>query len=129
MSARGGRLSRALERELSPVRSGVDEDVVSLSQLPFQERHRERVLEPRLDRALQRPRAVDRVPAAIGEKLLGLVGQLDRKTLARKDPGEAPRKGAEGRDIAFFHPLFTHEVLVEVCGRKTTATERPESSG
>ena len=30
--------------------------------------------------------------------------------------GEAPRKGAEGRDIAFFHPLFTHGVLVEVCG-------------
>ncbi len=30
--------------------------------------------------------------------------------------GEAPRKGAEGRDIAFFHPLFTHGVLVEVAG-------------
>ena len=31
--------------------------------------------------------------------------------------GEAPRKGAEGREIAFFHPLFTHGVLVEVCSR------------
>jgi methylmalonyl-CoA epimerase len=30
--------------------------------------------------------------------------------------GEAPRKGAEGREIAFFHPLFTHGVLIEVCG-------------
>lgn len=29
--------------------------------------------------------------------------------------GDAPRKGAGGRDIAFFHPLFTHGVLVEVC--------------
>lgn len=30
--------------------------------------------------------------------------------------GEAPRNGAEGREIAFFHPLFTHGVLVEVAG-------------
>jgi len=30
--------------------------------------------------------------------------------------GEAPRTGAEGREIAFFHPLFTHGVLVEVAG-------------
>ena len=30
--------------------------------------------------------------------------------------GEAPRKGAEGREIAFFHPLFTHGVLIEVAG-------------
>jgi len=32
--------------------------------------------------------------------------------------GEAPRKGAGGRDIAFFHPLFTHGVLIEVAGSK-----------
>ena len=30
--------------------------------------------------------------------------------------GEAPRKGAEGREIAFYHPLFTHGVLIEVAG-------------
>jgi methylmalonyl-CoA epimerase len=30
--------------------------------------------------------------------------------------GEAPRLGAEGREIAFFHPLFTHGVLIEVAG-------------
>ncbi|MFN2420381.1 MAG: methylmalonyl-CoA epimerase [Gemmatimonadota bacterium] len=30
--------------------------------------------------------------------------------------GEAPRKGAQGREIAFFHPLFTHGVLIEVAG-------------
>lgn len=28
--------------------------------------------------------------------------------------GEAPRQGAAGREIAFFHPLFTHGVLIEV---------------
>ncbi|HUP01749.1 MAG TPA: methylmalonyl-CoA epimerase [Gemmatimonadota bacterium] len=28
--------------------------------------------------------------------------------------GDAPRAGAEGREIAFFHPLFTHGVLIEV---------------
>lgn len=35
--------------------------------------------------------------------------------------GEAPRPGAEGREIAFFHPLFTHGVLVEVAGPKNDA--------
>ncbi len=30
--------------------------------------------------------------------------------------GDAPRRGAEGREIAFFHPLFTHGVLIEVAG-------------
>lgn len=35
--------------------------------------------------------------------------------------GEAPRRGAEGREIAFFHPLFTHGVLVEVAGPKNNA--------
>ena len=33
--------------------------------------------------------------------------------------GEAPRKGAEGREIAFFHPLFTHGVLIEVAGPRS----------
>jgi methylmalonyl-CoA epimerase len=35
--------------------------------------------------------------------------------------GEAPRRGAEGREIAFFHPLFTHGVLVEVAGPRNDA--------
>jgi methylmalonyl-CoA epimerase len=30
--------------------------------------------------------------------------------------GNAPRRGAGGREIAFFHPLFTHGVLIEVAG-------------
>ncbi|MBW3660886.1 MAG: VOC family protein [Gemmatimonadetes bacterium] len=38
--------------------------------------------------------------------------------------GEAPRTGAEGREIAFFHPLFTHGVLVEVAG-PTHGAEEP----
>lgn len=38
--------------------------------------------------------------------------------------GEAPRTGAEGREIAFFHPLFTHGVLVEVAGPRPDE-ERP----
>lgn len=36
--------------------------------------------------------------------------------------GEAPRMGAEGREIAFFHPLFTHGVLVEVAGPRGEQT-------
>lgn len=38
--------------------------------------------------------------------------------------GEAPRKGAEGREIAFFHPLFTHGVLIEVCGAAVAGARR-----
>lgn len=39
--------------------------------------------------------------------------------------GEAPRTGAGGREIAFFHPLFTHGVLVEVAGPRPDQ-ERPD---
>lgn len=38
--------------------------------------------------------------------------------------GEAPRQGAEGREIAFFHPLFTHGVLIEVAGH-ASARQQP----
>lgn len=40
--------------------------------------------------------------------------------------GEAPRPGAEGREIAFFHPLFTHGVLIEVAspGEMNLRTDR-----
>lgn len=37
--------------------------------------------------------------------------------------GEAPRSGARGREIAFFHPLFTHGVLIEVAGPRPDADE------
>ena len=40
--------------------------------------------------------------------------------------GEAPRKGAEGREIAFFHPLFTHGVLIEVCGPRREKVPAPD---
>ena len=35
--------------------------------------------------------------------------------------GDAPRSGAEGREIAFFHPLFTHGVLIEVASPRQEA--------
>ena len=41
--------------------------------------------------------------------------------------GEAPRKGAEGREIAFFHPLFTHGVLIEVCSKRNAAVDEAAS--
>ncbi|MFO7998045.1 MAG: methylmalonyl-CoA epimerase [Bacteroidales bacterium] len=31
---------------------------------------------------------------------------------------KSPRKGAEGLDIAFLHPKFTHGVLMEFCEKK-----------
>lgn len=37
--------------------------------------------------------------------------------------GEAPRPGAEGREIAFFHPLFTHGVLIEVASPRCETRE------
>jgi methylmalonyl-CoA/ethylmalonyl-CoA epimerase len=38
--------------------------------------------------------------------------------------GEAPRMGAGGREIAFFHPLFTHGVLIEVAGHAPAPAAR-----
>ena len=38
--------------------------------------------------------------------------------------GEAPRMGAGGREIAFFHPLFTHGVLIEVAGHAQAPAAR-----
>ncbi len=33
---------------------------------------------------------------------------------------EEPRKGAEGLNIAFLHPKFTHGLLIEFCGKDNT---------
>lgn len=38
--------------------------------------------------------------------------------------GEAPRTGAGGREIAFFHPLFTHGVLIEIAGHAPAGAGR-----
>ena len=51
-------------------RPGVRDDGVALREPPFEELERERVLDQALDRALQRPRAVRRVPALLREQLL-----------------------------------------------------------
>jgi len=39
--------------------------------------------------------------------------ELDQKGVALID--KAPRRGAEGLDIAFLHPKSTHGVLMEIC--------------
>lgn len=43
----------------------------------------------------------------------GALQDLDQKGVQLID--KAPRKGAEGLDIAFLHPKSTHGVLMEIC--------------
>jgi methylmalonyl-CoA/ethylmalonyl-CoA epimerase len=43
----------------------------------------------------------------------GALQELDQKGVALID--KAPRRGAEGLDIAFLHPKSTHGVLMEIC--------------
>jgi len=45
--------------------------------------------------------------------LPGALAELDAKGVSLID--HAPRKGAEGLDIAFLHPRSTHGVLMELC--------------
>ena len=52
--------------------------VGALAELALQQPQRQRVLDQALDRALQRPGAVGRVPTGFRQVLLGGVGQLDR---------------------------------------------------
>ena len=58
---------------------GVDADRVAVAEVALEQPQRERVLEQPLDRPLQRPRAVGRIPAGLGEHLLRGVGQLERE--------------------------------------------------
>lgn len=46
----------------------------------------------------------------------GALQELHDKGVALID--KAPRKGAEGLDIAFLHPKSTHGVLMELCENK-----------
>ncbi len=43
----------------------------------------------------------------------GALQELDQKGVALID--KAPRRGAEGLNIAFLHPKSTHGVLMEIC--------------
>ena len=44
------------------------------------------------------------------------LAKMDKKGIRLID--KAPRKGAEGLDIAFLHPKSTHGVLMELCENK-----------
>lgn len=46
----------------------------------------------------------------------GALDELQQKGVQLID--KAPRKGAEGLDIAFLHPKSTHGVLMEICENK-----------
>src|SRR3954471_21178780 len=75
-SRRRGLGGRGLvERELAV--GNVDVHRVALVEVALEESQRERVLDEPLDRALERARAVGRVPASVGEMLLRGVGQLE----------------------------------------------------
>jgi hypothetical protein len=63
------------ERKLGT--SCVDIHGVALGQLARQQQHRQPVLDQALDRPLERSRAVNGIPAALGEKLSRGVGHLE----------------------------------------------------
>src|SRR5207249_2791360 len=55
---------------------GVDHDGVALTELAVQNGHRERILNPTLDHALERPGAVGRVVALVRDELQSHRGEL-----------------------------------------------------
>src|SRR5581483_11618605 len=87
---RGGRdRRRLLEHQLAAAR--VDEDGVALVELVLEQPQGERVLDQPLERALQRPGAVGRVPTRVGDGLLRRVRELQREPplgQAPPQPGE-----------------------------------------
>lgn len=54
--------------------------------------------------------------AFAAEGIEGALDELQVKGIQLID--KAPRKGAEGLDIAFLHPKSTHGVLMELCENK-----------
>jgi methylmalonyl-CoA/ethylmalonyl-CoA epimerase len=54
--------------------------------------------------------------AFAAEGIEGALDELQQKGVQLID--KAPRKGAEGLDIAFLHPKSTHGVLMEICENK-----------
>src|SRR5207302_2808159 len=64
-----------LEADLSVL--GVDADRVAVGEVPLEQAQRERVLDQTLDRALERPRAVRRIPAGISQRLLSSTAQFE----------------------------------------------------
>lgn len=54
--------------------------------------------------------------AFAAEGIEGALDELQQKGIQLID--KAPRKGAEGLDIAFLHPKSTHGVLMEICENK-----------
>src|SRR5262245_5779725 len=89
-SGRGG-LGRRRLLEGEPAVDRVDAHGLALLELALEQPERERVLDLALDRALQWPCAVRRVPAGLGEVLLRRVGQLEGQAPlgeARPQPSE-----------------------------------------
>ena len=65
-------------------------------EVALEQPQRERVLEQALDRPLERPRAVGRIPAGLGERLLRGVGQLELEA-ALGEPRRAAARAAARR--------------------------------
>ena len=84
-----GRVICSHEPDLTELR--VRADRVALGELALEQPQRERVLDQALDRALERPGAVGRIPARLGDQLLRRVGQLEREP-ALGEPRAQPRE-------------------------------------
>src|SRR5262245_2895927 len=98
---RGGLRRRCLCKDKLAVLE-VDADRVAFGELALEEPQRQRVLDEALDCALQRAGAVGRVPAGLGEVLLGGVGQLEAQAALGEAVAE-PRQ-LELHDLADLLP-------------------------
>src|SRR5438270_2447999 len=88
-------------------------DPVAVAEPALQHRHREPVLEQALDGPLQRPGAVGRVPAALGQERLGLLGQLQLDLAFRQPAAERLQLDVDDRLQLFAGQRLEHDHLVD----------------
>ena len=94
----GGRSRRARLREHELAVRRVDEDGVAVGEVALEQPQRERVLEQPLDRALERPGAVGRVPAGLGERLLR--GVASARARGRRSASRSRRRASWSSTIS-----------------------------
>ena len=97
-------------KTISPLRTSATIGIAAL-ELSFQQRQRQRVLQVLLDRPLERPRAVGRVVARLGQEVARPVGEAQRQPALGQHPVEpaqldlhdlaqvGPRQAVERHDL------------------------------
>src|SRR5258708_24236455 len=107
----GGFFRRLVEQH--PAATPVDVDRVLRREAAFEDALRERVLDLRLDRALERPRAVDRVEADLGELADRGVRDLEAEVHLRKPRLQRVELDARDRLDVLLGERVAHHDLVD----------------